>query len=344
MLQSTLPSWIFWILPPVLGGSFYALAFISSNFEAEIFAWVVVGWQVFRAFTLLLLAQAILYWQKQQNPDRVPHWQSFLFIWMVIVLVHLGMYVALKSYLISYQPQSDSIGLWHLSQTLAEGIITALIITGLLFLFEYINQWQNEQVRAAQLAKENAQSQFAALKWQLNPHLMFNNLNTLYGLIDEDTEQARRFLLKFSNLYRSILNRAKENLIDLKDELQVVEDFNFLIQQRYGKAYQCELQLTAAIQEGSVIPPLTLQTLLENVVKHNRIDDDHPMHVSISEKEDWILVKNTVQAKLEPPKPGGVGLQNLQKRYQLLSNRAIQIEQRSDTFLVRLPNLKVQPV
>ena len=344
MPVANLPRWIFWILPLVLGGSFYTLAYISSNFEAEEFAWVVIAWSILRVFLLLIIAQAILNWQKRRKPGQVPHWQAFFLIWIVIVLGHLGLYILLKSVLITFQPQIDSIGLWHLSLTLAEGIITALIITGLLFLFEYLNRWQTEQLRAAQLAKENAQSQFAALKWQLNPHLMFNNLNTLYGLIDEDTEQARRFLLKFSNLYRSILNRAQEDLIDLNDELQVVEDFNFLIQQRYGEAYHCEVQLAQSLQQSSVIPPLTLQTLLENVVKHNRIDHEYPMRVSITEKEHWILVKNTLQPKLEQPKPGGIGLENLQKRYQLLSDRAIQIEKHTDSFIVKLPNLKVLPL
>lgn len=342
MQKDRVPPWLYGILPILLGGSYYTLTYISSHFEAEQFSWLVVASQALKVLVLLFLAQAILRWQKQRSAARVIRWQTFVLVWFVLVLVHLGLYIALKSYLIYAGPQNDSIGFWHLSLTLSEGIIFALVITGLLFLLEYWHGWQHEQVRAARLAQEHAQSQFAALKWQLHPHLMFNNLNTLYGLIEEDPGKARQFLLEFSHLFRGILTQAEEDLIGLEDELRLVRHFNFLLSQRYGAAYQCQIDLPPASVSGYLIPPLTLQTLLENAVKHNRIDLEHPMKVRIWEEKGQLIMENPIHPRKDQPPSHGVGLENLRQRYLILSNQTIEIQEQEDRFRVILPPLKAQ--
>lgn len=171
------------------------------------------------------------------------------------------------------------------------------------------------------------------LKAQLNPHFLFNNLNVLDQLIDEDKRKASDFLNEFAEIYRYVLHTADKKLIAIKTELNFVRQYFHLFQYKYGNAYQ--LVVDQNVPEGS-IAPLTLQLLLENALKHNHGTEKDPVVVTISFQNN-IKVSNNLQLKKRPVTPSGLGLKNLVEQYHLLSKSPVEIHKDAATFTVAIP-------
>lgn len=196
---------------------------------------------------------------------------------------------------------------------------------------------QREQrlAREASLKRRQVESQFEALKSQINPHFLFNSFNTLAGLIEENPPAAVGYVEKLADVYRSILLYREQDLISLDEELNLAGDYMFLQRHRYGNAIRWELDL---ISRQGFIAPLTLQILLENAIKHNVISIQHPLIIRIRrETEDYLEVTNNFQPKLTPDSSTGFGLQSIIHRYELLSPLPVQVIPAEDAFTVRIP-------
>ena len=187
-----------------------------------------------------------------------------------------------------------------------------------------------------QLKHENLLVQLTSLKNQLNPHFLFNSLNTLSWLINEDKAKSQRYLQKLSQVLRYSLSMQEQSLVSLKEELALVENYIYLLKMRFGD----NLNVTTKVESPASfqIPPLSLQLLLENAIKHNVISSANPLEVSIelqlTDKTIWI--SNSLQ--LKPNSEGtGIGLANLNQRFKLLTNNEIEIKQNETSFCVILP-------
>lgn len=196
-------------------------------------------------------------------------------------------------------------------------------------------------VETEQLKKEYMQSQLLGLKSQVNPHFLFNGLNSLSSLISEDPEKAERFLDEMSKVYRYLLRNDEEQLVDLETELRFIASYYYLLSVRYGDG----IVLTTDIddeQRELMIPPLTLQMLFENAFNLNTISKENPLRISIRSVESgWLEIKNNIQAKLGSDiQANKEGLDNIINKFRLLCQQTVTIEESAAHRVIRLPLIK----
>lgn len=191
---------------------------------------------------------------------------------------------------------------------------------------------ENESLRS-----ENILTRFEALKSQLDPHFLFNSLNTLQSLITLDAEKAGNYLQQLSSVLRYTLQNKE--VLSLYEELKCVHAYCDMLQIRYGDNLKFEFQIDEKYNDYSVLP-LSLQSLIENSVKHNIISSKQPLVVTVATNRDSISVSNSIQAKTTPEESNGIGLANLTERYRLKWNKNVEITNNGSTFCVKLPLIK----
>ncbi|MBD0852223.1 sensor histidine kinase [Maribacter arenosus] len=195
---------------------------------------------------------------------------------------------------------------------------------------------QNESiVENERLKQQNLQNELSALKNQIDPHFLFNSLNSLISLV-RDNEKATLFVKKLSYMYRYILQSSDSDLVSLKEELKFLESYTYLIQTRYRDRFQIDIHIEDKYLNEK-IPPLALQILVENAVKHNEISETNPLKVEVYTKDGSLVVQNQIQPRTTLSENSGYGLQNLEKRYALLKKNKISIHKKNNIFMVELP-------
>lgn len=206
----------------------------------------------------------------------------------------------------------------------------------------FFTKYRRGTIERERLARSNMQSQLSALRQQINPHFLFNSLNTLSSIIPEDPQKATQFTQRLSSVYRRLTENRHETFIPLAEELAALRDYIFLLQTRFEDKLKVEIAIPQAYL-SSQIPPLSLQLLLENVVKHNVLTQQNPIHVTIKIQERFIVISNDLKPKLRKEGSTGLGLQNIQQRYELLSQERVRIEAGPQYFRVYLPIIWAQP-
>ena len=198
---------------------------------------------------------------------------------------------------------------------------------------------EDVQVRAERLEKENVQAQFAALKSQVNPHFLFNSLSILSSLVHSDAELSEKFIDQLSRAYRYILEQKDNERVLLKTELEFIQAYRFLLNIRFENKFDVVINVPEADQNRYSIAPLTLQLLVENAVKHNRMSAKEPLRVHIELEGDCLVVCNNRQLRPQSEISTGVGLQNIINRYILLTDRPVSISENDGNFVVKVPLL-----
>ncbi|MBK8491037.1 MAG: histidine kinase [Saprospirales bacterium] len=192
--------------------------------------------------------------------------------------------------------------------------------------------------RIEKLKQETIKSQYEALKSQINPHFLFNSFNTLVAFIEENPKLAVKYVERLSDFYRVILAYREKERIPLEEELQLVGDFGYLLNQRFGDNFSLSIQVTP---NAGFVVPLALQMLVENAVKHNVVSKNKPLRIRIEQvDDDYLLVANNMQQKFTAEPSTGFGLTGIINRYALLTDRQVVVEQKEGEFRVRLPLLK----
>lgn len=201
-----------------------------------------------------------------------------------------------------------------------------------------LNQRTKEDaVEKERLKRQSLQNELSALRNQVNPHFLFNSLNSLSLLVRKDPNMANRFIGKLSFLYRYILQSKDRDLVTVKEELKFLESYIYLIKQRYHLAFNVEIDLGDEVGQKQ-IPTLALQLLMENAVKHNEISDRNPLTVRIYQNgQGSLVVKNKLQPRKGNVESTHTGLANLNTRFRLLLKREITVQKSDGHFLVKLP-------
>ncbi len=222
-------------------------------------------------------------------------------------------------------------------------LIMALMIFSLdliviaIFYSTYLTKYWKKSIEAnEELKRENLLAKYEALKNQVNPHFLFNSLNTLSGVVEQKPELATDFIKKLSDIYRYVLEQNDKELVTINDEMKFVEDYIFLSKMRFGEAliFNYLLPDKNTIQ----IVPLGLQMLVENAIKHNIISDKKPLKIEMEIEQGYVIVKNNLQKKKtinsgkEP-----LGLKNLKKRYKYLTDASVEVIELDSAFIVKLP-------
>jgi two-component system, LytTR family, sensor kinase len=200
----------------------------------------------------------------------------------------------------------------------------------------FMNELRKSVEEAESLKRESLNAQLSALKTQVNPHFLFNNLNTLISIIPEDPDQAVKFVQQLSKVYRHILEVQDEQSIPLKDELDVMRAYAFLLQTRFGN----NLDVTIDVPEDKLkkrIVPLSLQILMENAIKHNIVSSEKPLKVNVFAENGRLVVNNNLQKKNQLNESTGIGLDNIRNRCRLLGNGQVEVTESGGNFTVSIP-------
>jgi len=216
-------------------------------------------------------------------------------------------------------------------------VLTILVII-LLFVSRILRLKMVQQVSLIEnerLKQQNLQTELVALKNQIDPHFLFNSLNSLTCLI-RDNDEATQFVKKLSFMYRYILQSGDRDLVSVKEELKFLESYSYLIKARYRDRFTINIEIDEKYHEKE-IPPLALQLLVENAVKHNEISETNPLTVKIFYKDGFIYVENILQPRTVMAEGTGNGLVNLDKRYYLIEKQNIVITKDDNKFSVKLP-------
>ncbi|MBI1780447.1 MAG: histidine kinase, partial [Sphingobacteriales bacterium] len=217
-------------------------------------------------------------------------------------------------------------------------LLLAAIVLALIF-YSIIKYREREVQKLQQLQQEKIQFQFETLKNQVNPHFLFNSFNTLISVIDENPHNAIEYVEQLSDFYRTIVTTRENELIPLEEELSLINKYFFIQQKRFGSSLNYVLSLSEEDIKHIQIPPLTLQLLAENAIKHNAISKETPLTFEILRSNDYLVVQNNINEKINKEPSTGIGLPNIIHRYRLLSGKEVRVENNHQTFKVLLPVL-----
>ena len=214
-----------------------------------------------------------------------------------------------------------------------------VVATTILNSRRFLLEWRKSAIEAERFKNEYLASQYQSLKDQMNPHFLFNSLNTLTYLVYENQDQAAQFIKKLSEVYRYVLDTRNQEVVSLNEELSLVRAYTFLQKIRFGDALQVEI--TISDESAFQVPPLALQMLLENAIKHNELSEERPLQIAISlEGEGYLVVKNNRQPKEIREASSGIGLANIRSRYAYLSEAKVVVNDAPPHFTVKLPLLR----
>ncbi|MFQ3214994.1 MAG: hypothetical protein ACI9L9_002517 [Marivirga sp.] len=216
-------------------------------------------------------------------------------------------------------------------------ITISLIVTAILTSRAFLFEWRRAAIASEKLRADSYQGQYQSLKNQLNPHFLFNSFNTLSNLVYDDQEKAIEFIQKLSKIYRYVLEVQKEELITVAEELVFIDNYLDLQKIRFGE----NLQITISkINHEGYIPPLSLQLLIENAIKHNIISSEEPLKISIEEANNYLVISNNLQLKDIGENSTGIGIENINERLGYFTNQKLIINKDTHTFTVKLPLIK----
>ncbi len=294
--------------------------------------------------TLLVMSTAFLLYGQLANllRQRFPRDEDFFKKAMILIMLFL-----IISALILFGLFGIFYAIGLLASTDTEHSFTwAFVITGILnifltFLSEGVTRfesWKTNLTETEQLKVAYKQSQLMGLKSQVNPHFLFNSLNSLSGLIQENTAAAEKFLNEMSKVYRYMLRNEEEQLVPLSTEIQFIQSYFSLLKVRYTDAILLDINIREKDKEG-LLPPLSLQVIIENALFQNKTEKNSPLYLDISSGEaGYIMVTNNIQPRImTEASDHEAGLDNLIKKYRLLSSEPVLIEDNGQERRIILP-------
>lgn len=289
--------------------------------------WLNIVWQVKRA------------WRWYPGLDQVKFRLGYSFLFSILLATPLMLFTRFTTdKLMGYPDAEWSVGIF-LSYFVNASILCFTGIGATEAVYYYARLRKSEQEKD-ELLRINLLAQYDSLKQQVNPHFLFNSLNSLSSLIQIDPVKAEKFVEELSHVYRYLLQNSQEELTPLHRELGFIRSYLHLLQTRFGDAFVVNIQ----VPEGAkhlLIPPLTLQLLVENAVKHNEVSSENPLYLNIVVVEgNWLKVSNNLQKKTGAIPSEKVGLANIMAKYRLLGQAEVQVRDTGAEFIVLLPLIK----
>lgn len=304
-----------------------------QNFEEEIFSMLFTG------------LMWVLMWQGNGHlSDYISSKISWLenpskrFIWGIVgVLIYSPAAVYFLYLIILW---TTGIRVDEVGEIALTSIAITFIISFFLNAAEFLRNWKQTALDAEKLKKEQMATKYESLKNQVNPHFLFNSLNALTNLVYEDQDMAADFIRQLSKVYRYVLDTRSKEVVSLETEMKFVESYLFLQKIRFDEKLKVDVEVAGF--EKRMIPPLALQMLLENAIKHNTIAKDEPLTIKIFVEKEMLVVENNLQIKNIPiEEVSGMGLANIKARYEFLSDKPVVIEKTDQVFRVELPLLTI---
>jgi two-component system, LytTR family, sensor kinase len=309
--------------------------------QFNVFAWATLVTSAALCFAFFIYGQIAV-----SLRNRFPHEHEVyrrLFITITIFVLLTGVYLSIlcRAYDIFH-----FMGFAYDESSFVKCFLTFVVMNVFLtFLNEGVSRYESYRITLSeteQLKKEYMQSQLLGLKSQMNPHFLFNGLNTLSSLIQEDADKAEDFLDHMSKVYRYLLRNNEEQLVSLQTEINFIMSYYFLLKARYADG----LQLTISIDKehyDQFLPPLTLQMIFENILTYNEASRTNPLLIEISSKgQDELFIKHSVQLKLNCIDCFDEGIENISNKYKLLCQTEVKIVESPTYRTIQLPLLKTK--
>lgn len=297
--------------------------------------WMGWIWLLTSLASLIGLNQAIHQWLNnrlpwQDSPQRRFFSQLLLSLSSSLLLLNMS-YFLFQKLGMNTSPTADQYYVMNVySLIFLLPLISAQVVSYLFAL------WKKSTLVSEKLEQENIQTRLESLRSHLDPHFLFNSLNILSSLIDKSPDDAQDFLASFSDVYRYVLQHKNEALVPLRTEWNFLEAYVHLVGVRFRD--QLKVEITKPVDIGSwMIPPLAIQMLVENAIKHNKASENQPLVLEIFSENQQVVVKNNRRPNPRPSHSHGSGLNNLRSRYGYLTSISVEIIQNDDTFEVRLP-------
>lgn len=215
-------------------------------------------------------------------------------------------------------------------------VAVTLFINAVITAIAFFKFWRQSVKETEALKRESITAEFETLKNQINPHFLFNALNTLTNLIEEQPKQATEFVLKLAEVYRYVLTQKDKPLVSLNEELEFIQSYIYLNKIRFGNNLQCQINVPTTHLSHKIVS-LSLQMLIENCIKHNVISTQNPLQISITVVQNKLVVKNNLQPKLVNTNSNGIGLNNIVHRYSFYTDSEVNIINDENDFRVELP-------
>lgn len=216
------------------------------------------------------------------------------------------------------------------------GILINLVCYMFLNLLQNNYAGQQVQLELEKVKSDNLGAQFELLKQQINPHFLFNSLNTLKSMAETNDSETVDFIMKLSDFYRFTLESRKLDLITVQEEMKIIDSYIFLQKARFGEGITLKKELSDYVLK-TLIPPFTLQLLVENCIKHNIVSQSKPLHIKIYNSENRLIIENPIQKKMTVEDSLGIGLDNIKLRYKHLLEQEIEINSDEKIFQIKLP-------
>lgn len=242
--------------------------------------------------------------------------------------------------IVDYGEQGCQISAFFIKQLALISMIYALLVNTIYESFYLFLKLSETAIENEKYKKETIEAQYQNLTSRLNPHFLFNSLNTLSTVVEEDPQKAVAYIQELSTVYRYVLNSQKNTWTDLPSEIKFTQSYIVLLKMRFEENLQIHLDICEKHIQYFILP-LTLQLLIENAVKHNEISDEHVLYVKIYCKDDTIVVENNKQKRNIIPSSTKEGLHNITERYRFLVNKEVIVEDNEKQFIVRIPLIKL---
>ncbi len=332
------------IVSGITGWLIYTYLYYSETGTTPVIADAIVVYLWCFFFSALI---GLVLYQLSQWLNRYLTWKNFPLRFIIGYLVHTSFAITTGALLIylytllagpiweGFSFESEAIG-WKYSILIIVVLFVYDVIYALLFSYQ---QYEVVQIENLQNNRRQLELQFEALKSQISPHYLFNSLNTISSLLYNDPQSAEQFIRRLAQTYEYILSTQQKEYVSVREEVEFVKSYYYLLRIRFQQLLTLEINLPGNVMD-TLIPPLTLQMLVENAVKHNAIQPDQPLFIYISALDNtYLKIANTKSSTTIQPTSFKVGLENIKQRYLFLTNKKVQVTNDSQ-FIVSLPVIK----
>lgn len=259
---------------------------------------------------------------------------------IVGMLVMIGYTMALVYLLILVFRWGFGLDMGDTSGMIYGALIVTFVISTFMHGRGFLLNWKQATIDAEKAKQESIKAQYESLKNQVNPHFLFNSLNALTNLVYQNQDQAAKFIKQLSEVYRYVLDSKDKEVVSIEDELKFLKSYLYLQQIRFGEKLDAEVLLEGA---RGLVAPLALQMLVENSIKHNIISEEQPLKIRVFLSNSFIVVENSLQRKnVMPEESPGLGLENIRRRYEFLTEVKVEVLETADVFSVKLPLITIE--
>jgi two-component system, LytTR family, sensor kinase len=333
--------WIMLIMIPLTAFLIPIVFFGARIGRQPVYVWQMFLSALFTTTIIWIGCRYIMIWARRRFP-QFPGIKKRILIQSAIMLVYdLIVTNLLCNVILGFCGLNDMRHYPNLSQmdlviNSNNATLFCTIALGAIYESKYLNRTLESFEEKERLKRESLHAQFNALKTQVNPHFLFNNLNTLVSLIPENPQQAEAFVQQLSKVYRHILEVKDEKAIPLRDELDMLNAYAFLMKTRFGDNLAIDITVPEEKLSHTIVP-LSLQLLMENAIKHNIVSLSKPLKIMIYTANGSLVVHNNLQKKRQHEESTGIGLNNIRNRYKLLGNAEVVVSESDNSFTVSIP-------